>query len=54
MPNLVVISIVLAIVIALVFFLIRKNNSDIKHDNPDAQDSVEKTMMEQERRKEKL
>jgi hypothetical protein len=40
--------------IALVVFLIWKNNKDKKLLNPDAADSVEETHMDQERRADKI
>ena len=54
MPNLVIISIVLAVVIGFIIFLIWKNNRDKNSENPGAQDAVNSTIKEQELRKDKL
>lgn len=40
--------------LALIIFLIWKNQKDKKALNPDAEDSVEETIMDQEREKDKI
>ena len=54
MSNILAIVIVAAIAITIIVMLIRKNQKDKKLLNPDAQDSVEETMMDHERRREKI
>ena len=50
--NIIMIVVVGIAALALVIFLIWKNQQDKKTINPDAEDAVEETMMDQERRKE--
>jgi len=49
--NVFVIVIVGVALLALIIFLIWKNNKDKKILNPDAEDAVEETIMDQERNK---
>jgi len=53
MDSTTIITIVLVAIaaLALIIFLIWKNKKDRKTLNPDAEDSVEETMMDQERNK---
>jgi LPXTG-motif cell wall-anchored protein len=48
--NIIILVIVGIVLIALVVFLIRKNQKDKKLLNPDAPDSVEETHMDHKRR----
>ena len=52
--NIVTIVIVGIAALALIIFLVWKNQKDKKTLNPDAEDSVEETMMDQERRKDSV
>lgn len=54
MSNTVAISLVLIIAIAVIIFLIWQNKKDKKLINPDARDSVEETITDQERRRDKV
>jgi hypothetical protein len=54
MTDLITIVIIVVIAIAVIILLIWKNNKDKKLINPDAQDSVEETIMDQKRREDKI
>ncbi|MEO6721397.1 MAG: hypothetical protein ABIN67_13595 [Ferruginibacter sp.] len=54
MSNTVAIVLVIAAAITLIILLIWKNKKDKKLINPDAPDSVEETIMDQERRRDKI
>ena len=52
--NILFLSIAILVVLALIIFLIRKNNMDSKEINPDAEDIMEEMETDKERRREKL
>jgi hypothetical protein len=52
--NIITIVLVGIAALALVVFLIWKNQKDRKKLNPDAEDSVEETIMDQQRKKDSL
>jgi len=52
--NIIIIVIVGIAALALVIFLIWKNQQDKKTLNPDAEDSVEETITDKERRRDKI
>jgi multisubunit Na+/H+ antiporter MnhC subunit len=52
--NIITIVVVGIAALALIIFLVWKNQKDKKTLNPDAEDSVEETMMDQERRKDSV
>ncbi len=54
MSKIAAIVLVLAGALALIIFLIWKNNKDKKLINPDAQDTVEEAINDQESRRESL
>ena len=54
MLNAVTISLVCIITIAVIIFLIWQNKKDKKLINPDAQDSMEETITDHERREDKI
>ena len=54
MPDLLTIAIVVAAALIVIVLLIRKNKQDRKLIDPDAQDSVEETMMDKNRRKDRI
>lgn len=54
MSNIIAIILVSIVAIAVIALLIWKNKKDKKLLNPDSQDSVEETMMDQDRRKDKI
>ncbi len=54
MSDITAISLVSVVALIVIILLIWKNKKDKKLLNPDAQDSVEETMMDHERRKEKI
>ncbi len=53
MSNIISISLIAVVAIALIIFLIWKNKKDEKLINPDAQDSVEETIGDINRKKDK-
>jgi hypothetical protein len=54
MSNILSISIVVIVALAVIVLLIWKNRKDKKLLNPDASDAVEETMMDHERRKDRI
>lgn len=54
MSNTVAIIIISVVALTVIILLIWKNKKDKKLLYPDSQDSVEKTMMDQERRRDKI
>jgi hypothetical protein len=54
MSDIIAISLVSAVAITVIILLIWKNKKDKKLMNPDARDSVEETIMDHERRKDKI
>lgn len=54
MTNIIAIIIISVVALTVIILLISKNKNDRKLLNPDAQDSVKETMMDQERRKDKI
>jgi FtsZ-interacting cell division protein ZipA len=52
--NIITIVLVGIAALALIIFLIWKNQKDKKALNPDAEDAVEETMMDQERDKDRI
>ena len=52
--NIITIVLVGIATIALIIFLIWKNQKDKKALNPDAEDAVKETMMDQEREKDRI
>ncbi len=54
MSDITAISLISVVALVVIILLIWKNKKDKKLLNPDAQDSVEETMMDHERRKEKI
>ena len=54
MPDVVAIAVVIAVALIVLVLLIRKNKQDRKLIDPDAQDTVEETMMDKNRRKDRI
>jgi hypothetical protein len=54
MPDIVAIAVVGAVALIVLVLLIWKNKQDRKLIDPDAQDKVEETMMNHDRRKDKI
>lgn len=54
MPNIIIIVLGSLLVLTVLIFLVWKNKKDKKLLNPDAQNSVKETKMDQERRKDKI
>ena len=52
--NILFLSLVILVTLALLIFLIRKNRQDRKKLNPDAEDIMEEMETDKERRREKL
>ncbi len=54
MPSIISISLVVLAALAVIILLIWKNKKDKRLLNPDAQDSVDEIIMDQDRRKDQI